>query len=155
MEHKKYKFWSALDVGIFSVCTILPLTVVIFVLLYISFDEVDISFKVIVIIVSLLGIASVFIIIRHCFCRIILDSEGLTKKLFGITIKRIKWIDLQDIVIANMFVNSIFLSDRKIEDINYFRLVNKRWVIQISYSAKIIEAIKEFTPLEIRGLSDD
>lgn len=87
---------------------------------------------------------------------VILDEKGVTQKLFGfIKLRVITWEELLEIRLAMYMGPWIFFSKRPINNMFYDDIVKRKDVIQIGYSPKLIDAIREYTDKEIFGYDDD
>lgn len=93
----------------------------------------------------------------HRGASIIEISEiGIKKSLFKIFYKRdIKWEELEEMRLVNQINVWLFVSKVSMGEFNYNQLVKRKDTIQMTFSKKMYEAIREYSNKEIIGLNED
>ena len=92
---------------------------------------------------------------QRFFTVVTLDKNKVTQKLFGIfRIRLIKWNEISEIRIVSYIGGWVFFSKHPLENIFYDDIVKRKDVIQIAYTEKLINAIREYTDIKIIGYDD-
>ena len=91
------------------------------------------------------------ILCSRLFAAVRIDTKGITQLLFGfIPMKRIRWDALKEIRFKQHAAAWVFFSKRPLGGLCYDKIVDRRDVIPVPYSEKVIHAIRYFSDQEIK-----
>ena len=96
------------------------------------------------------------ILCSRLFAAVRIDTKGITQLLFGfIPMKRIRWDALKEIRFKQHAAAWVFFSKRPLGGLCYDKIVDRRDVIPVPYSEKVIHAIRCFSDQEIKEYKEE
>ena len=92
---------------------------------------------------------------QRWFTVIKLDNNGVTQLLLGlIKIRKLMWKEVSEIRFKSYMGSWVFFSRMPLNDMPYANIVKRKDVIQVGYSNKLLESIREYTDQKIIGYND-
>ena len=92
---------------------------------------------------------------QRWFTVIKLDNNGVTQLLLGlIKIRKLMWKEVSEIRFKSYMGSWVFFSRMPLNDMPYANIVKRKDVIQVGYSNKLLESIREYTDQKIIEYND-
>lgn len=106
--------------------------------------------------VLVFALITVALLLHRGFGAIVVSERGITKSLFRVFHKReIKWEELYELRLIGLFSVWLFASKSSLEGLDYHQIIKRKDTIQITFSKKIFNGIRQYCDLPLVGASDE
>lgn len=109
-----------------------------------------------IILFIILWMLIIFVMVITCFKRIVINDIGITQTTLWFFKRRMPWDEIKEMrYVVVMGAESIVFSKEPSTDLSPFQARERKGIIQLEPSKKTLTAIREFTDMEIVGLTKE